>query len=139
MFEEWVPSAVVLLVTVMLVTLIVLAIRLESLGRRYYVADVVGIMSLTSVITACLVGLFVVFLTYGPVGRAPHYPGYVVVTVSEHDTTRDEEDIGAATSPTETEGIVTIPPGQSEQHPTCAPIAPNLDGLSAREVSGEGQ
>ena len=69
MFDEWVPSVVVFLVIVMLVTLIVLAVRLELLGRRCYVADVVGIMGMTSVITACLVGLFVLFVLYGPTGR----------------------------------------------------------------------
>jgi len=69
MCEQYISSLVVLLVIVMLVTLSVLAVRLELLGRRCYVADVVGIMGMTSVITACLVGLFVLFVLYGPTGR----------------------------------------------------------------------
>ena len=139
MFEEYALSAAVALAIVMLVTLVLLATLLKSLGHRYHAYDVVGIMGMTSLATACFVGLFVLFLIYGPVGRNPHYPGYITVTVSEHVTTRDEGSIGAPTSPTEMEGIVPLPPGQLEQHPTCAPTPPNSDGLSAREVSGEGQ
>ena len=69
MFEQYVPSFVVFLAILMLISLVVLAVRLESLGRAYYVADVVGIMGMTSVITASLAGLFVLFVLYGPTGR----------------------------------------------------------------------
>jgi len=139
MFEEYVPSFVVLLMTVMLVTLLVLATRLESLGRRYYVSDVVGIMGMTSLATACFVGLFILFLIYGPVGRSPHHPGHDAVPASKHVSMSDEAGTGAATSSTETEGIVTLPPGQLKQHPTCAPIPSNSDGFSVSGVSAEGQ
>ncbi len=69
MFEQYAMSVAVALVTVMLVTLVLLATLLESLGRRYHAYDIVGLMGTTSVITTCLVGLFVLFLLYGPTGK----------------------------------------------------------------------
>ncbi|HSV98815.1 MAG TPA: hypothetical protein VLI39_01480 [Sedimentisphaerales bacterium] len=139
MFEQYALSVAVALTILMLTALVVLAVVLASMDHRGLVYGVVVTMGMTSLATACLVGLLVLFLAYGPVARDPHHPGYVVVTIPEHVTARDEESIGAPTSPTEMEGIVPLPPGQSEQHPTCVPTPQDFDGLSAREVSGEGQ
>jgi hypothetical protein len=69
MFEQYVSSLVILILIVMLVTLVLLATLLESLGRRCHASDVVGIMGMTSVITACLVSLCILFLAYGPIGK----------------------------------------------------------------------
>lgn len=139
MFEQYALSVAVALTILMLTALVVLTVVLASMDRRGLVYGVVVTMGMTSLATACLVGLFVLFLIYGPVGRNPYYPGYTTVTASEHVTTRDEGGVGAPTSPTEMEGILPLPPGQLEQYPTCVPTPPNSDGLSAREVSEEGQ
>ena len=114
MFEEYVPSVVVALVTMMLVTLIVLAVVLASMDPRGLVYRVVVAMGATSVITACLVGLLVLFLVYGPVGRSPNHHGYNAVSASDCTSTNGEGSTGAITSQTDADGIVALPPRLSE-------------------------
>jgi len=105
MFEEYVPSVVVALVTMMLVTLIVLAVVLASMDPRGLVYRVVVAMGATSVITACLVGLLVLFLIYGPVGRSPRYPGYDAVPASNQMSTNDGGSSEAAPSRIDTNNV----------------------------------
>ena len=80
MFEQYALSVAVALTILMLTALVVLAVVLASMDRRGLVYGVVVTMGMTSLATACLVGLFVLFLIYGPVGRHPYYPGYITVT-----------------------------------------------------------
>jgi hypothetical protein len=87
MFAEYVPSILVALVTIMLVALAVLAVIPASMDRRGLVYHVVGLMGMTSLATACLVGLFVLFLIYGPVGRDPHHSGCDAVPTSNQMST----------------------------------------------------
>lgn len=126
MFEEYVPSFVVLLMTVMLVTLVVLITRLESLDRRYYASDVVGIMGMTSLATACLVGLFVLFLMYGPVGRAPHHPVYDTVPASNQMSTNEGGTIGVAPSQTDTDNAPPAYDASAERQKSCPSTTSNI-------------
>ena len=89
MFEQYVPFFVVFLAILMLISLVVLAVRLESLGRAYYVADVVSIMGMTSVITACLVGLFVLLLLYRPTGGECKGDKRTAGPAAEHPSARE--------------------------------------------------
>jgi hypothetical protein len=102
MCEECVPSVVAALVTVMLVTLVVLAVILASMDRRGLVYEVVVAMGATSVTTACLVGLFVLFLIYGPSGRAPHHQHDDAVPASNQMSATDGGSTEAALSRTDT-------------------------------------
>jgi hypothetical protein len=114
MFEEYVPSVAVALVTVMLVALVLLAMVLASIDRRGLVYDVVVAMGATSVITACIVTLCALFLAYGPLGRSLDRPGCNAVPASERVSTNDEGSTGAVPSRTNAEGVVALPPGLSE-------------------------
>jgi hypothetical protein len=71
MFEQYAMSVAAGLVILMLVALVVLAVVLASIDPRgpVYVYDVVGLMGTTSVITACVVSLCILFLVYGPTGK----------------------------------------------------------------------
>jgi hypothetical protein len=60
MFSEYVSIFAAALVIAMLVTFVLLVLLLDSLGHRYRVADVVGLMGTTSVITACAVSVCLV-------------------------------------------------------------------------------
>jgi hypothetical protein len=82
MFEQYALSTAVALVIVMLVALVVLATRLESPDRRYHAYHVVALMGMTSVITACFVGLLVMLSIYGPAGKDCHRHGYDAVPAS---------------------------------------------------------
>jgi hypothetical protein len=92
MFEELVPSVVVVLVTVTLVALVLLATVLDSLGRRCRASQVVALMGTTSVTTACLTGLLVLCLMYGPIGGNSTHRGYGTASALERVRANDKED-----------------------------------------------
>ena len=88
--QEYVPAIVVAFVTVMLMTVVLLAALLESLGRRYRVSHVVALMAGTSVITACIVSLCGLFLAYRPLVRNPDYRGSDGASASRSASPTDE-------------------------------------------------
>ena len=112
--EEYVPAIAVALVTLMLVMLVLLVVLLESMGREYRVCDVVGLMGVTSIITACIVSLWALFLVYGPVRRDHHSHEYDGIPASQQASTIEERSRGVGPSQTDTDGSEAPPSALSE-------------------------
>jgi uncharacterized membrane protein len=112
--EEYVLAIVAALVTLMLVMLVLLVVLLESMGREYRVCDVVGLMGVTSIITACIVSLCALFLVYGPVRRDHHSHEYDGIPASQQASTIEERNRGVGPSQTDTDGSEAPPSALSE-------------------------
>ncbi len=85
MFEQYALSVAVALTILMLTALVVLAVVLASMDRRL-VYGVVVTMGMTSVITACLVGLVAMFLAYALAGKNCKGDTPAAVAAAEHAT-----------------------------------------------------
>jgi hypothetical protein len=118
MFEQYVPSVAVALVTVMLVALVVLGVILASIDRGSLVYGVVVAMGMTSLGTACLVGLFVLSLSYGPAGKPPHHQQNDAGPASNQMSTNDRGTTKAAPSRTDTNNAqpAWAPPQKDSNH-----------------------
>ena len=116
MFEQYAMSVAAGLVILMLIALVVLAVVLASMDCRGLVYGVVVTMGTTSVATACLVGLFVLFLflIYGPSGRDCHRQQHDAVPALEQMSTDAEGSTGVVPSQTDPNATVAHRVGLSK-------------------------